>query len=152
MNIGDIAPEFSLPDQTNRRISLSEALGTGGLVVFFYPKDGTPLCAKEACAFRDNYGEFQKYGVNILGVSSDSTASHQRFAQDNGLTYPLLHDAGGVLRKEWGVPSSLGILPGRVTYVLDGSGKVRDIFSSQLEAERHVANALAVARKMAGET
>ena len=114
MNRGDTAPDIVLKDQGGNEIRLSEAAAGGGLVVFFYPKDGTPVCAKEACAFRDNYGEFLKYNVKVVGVSSDDSTSHKRFAQEHNLAFPLLWDEGGRLRKLWKVPGTLGVLPGRL--------------------------------------
>ena len=148
MNRGDTAPDIVLKDQGGNEIRLSEAAAGGGLVVFFYPKDGTPVCAKEACAFRDNYGEFLKYNVKVVGVSSDDSTSHKRFAQEHNLAFPLLWDEGGRLRKLWKVPGTLGVLPGRVTYILDAGMVVQSVFSSQLEAGKHVTTALEAVRKM----
>ncbi|MCC8181123.1 MAG: peroxiredoxin [Planctomycetes bacterium] len=142
MNIGDHAPDFSLPDQNGTTVRLSGIAPGKVLVVFFYPKDGTPICTKEACSFRDSQHAFEQYGAQVIGISSDNTDSHREFAEANNLDFPLLSDEGGMVRKLWQVPSTLGLLPGRVTYVLDADGVVRNIFSAQLEAAKHVQTAL----------
>jgi peroxiredoxin Q/BCP len=149
LNIGDTAPDFMLSDASGQQYDFARATGANGLVVFFYPKDGTPLCVREACAFRDSLGEFHAHGFNVVGVSSDPPDSHSRFAQENGLAYPLLSDTRGLMRKRWGVPSTMGVLPGRVTYVLDRDARVLAVFSSQLEPGQHVEEALNAIKKLA---
>ena len=133
---GDLAPPIALRDQdgVERR---SDQLNGRALVLFFYPKDDTPGCTMEACAFRDSYGELQGLGAEVWGVSGDDTASHQRFASRHSLPYPLLVDRGNALRKAFGVPSVLGLLPGRVTYVIDGQGVVRHVFNNLLDGPAH---------------
>ena len=110
--------------------------------LYFYPKDETPGCTAEACSFRDSYEVFREAGAEVVGVSSDSTSSHDRFATRHRLPFTLLSDEGGRVRKRYGVRPTLGILPGRVTYVIDGSGVVRHVFSSQTGVQRHVQEAL----------
>jgi peroxiredoxin Q/BCP len=126
----------ALPDQNGveRR---SDQLGGKALVLFFYPKDDTPGCTMEACAFRDSYTDLQALGAEVWGVSGDDTASHQRFASRHQLPYPLLVDRGNGLRKAFGVPGVLGLLPGRVTYVIDGQGTVRHVFNNLLDGPAH---------------
>jgi len=133
---GDLAPPIALRDQdgVERR---SDQLNGRALVLFFYPKDDTPGCTMEACAFRDSYGELQGLGAEVWGVSGDDAASHQRFASRHSLPYPLLVDQGNALRKAFGVPSVLGLLPGRVTYVIDGQGVVRHVFNNLLDGPAH---------------
>jgi len=133
---GDLAPPIALRDQdgVERR---SDQLNGMALVLFFYPKDDTPGCTMEACAFRDSYGELQGLGAEVWGVSGDDAASHQRFASRHSLPYPLLVDQGNALRKAFGVPSVLGLLPGRVTYVIDGQGVVRHVFNILLDGPAH---------------
>jgi peroxiredoxin Q/BCP len=130
-------------------VALSEFLGSKAVVLFFYPKDGTVVCTKEACSFRDAYEDFVQAGAVVIGVSSDSTENHRAFASGHRLPFILLADADGYLRKAFGVPKTLGIMPGRVTYVIDKEGIVRHVFSSQFAADRHVAEALAVVRRLA---
>ena len=141
LNTGDRAPLIALADQsgTERR---SDQLGGKALVLFFYPKDDTPGCTMEACAFRDSYADLQAMGAEVWGVSGDDAASHQRFAQRHSLPYPLLVDKGNQLRKAFGVPSVLGLLPGRVTYVIDGGGVIRHVFNNLLDGPAHRREAL----------
>ena len=150
VKVGDRAPEFSLPSQDGV-VSLSELLGRGNVVVYFYPKDRTPGCTAEAGAFRDSYRSFSEQGAEVVGISSDSVDSHKGFAYDCSLPFKILSDVDGAVRKRYGVPSSMGILPGRVTYVIDRDGMVRHIFSSQLHATRHVEEALKGISSIRGE-
>lgn len=140
--VGDRAPLVALSDQngTERR---SDQLDGKALVLFFYPKDDTPGCTMEACAFRDNYTELQSLGAEVWGVSGDDAGSHQRFATRHQLPYPLLVDQANGLRKAFGVPNVLGLLPGRVTYVIDGSGVIRHIFNNLLDGPAHLREAKA---------
>jgi peroxiredoxin Q/BCP len=118
------------------------------LVLFFYPKDFTPGCTTQVCGFRDAFQDFQQAGALVVGVSSDSADSHQRFMATHRLPFPLVSDEKGQLRKLMGVPKTLGFLPGRVTYVLDASGAVRHQFNSQLQIDGHIQEALAVVREL----
>jgi peroxiredoxin Q/BCP len=139
---GDVAPNFSATTYDGVRVSLSDYLGKRGVVLFFYPKDGTSICTKEACAFRDSYEKFTQVGFEVIGVSSDSDESHRTFAQEHHLSFPLISDADGSLRKAFGVPKTLGLIPGRVTYVIDKEGTVRHIFSAQFASDEHVEQAM----------
>lgn len=121
---------------------MKDFLGKKPVVLYFYPKDDTPGCTKEACAFRDEYEVFGKLDAEVIGISSDSVESHKSFAANHDLPFTLLSDEGGKVRKLYGVPNTFGLFPGRVTYVIDREGLVRHIFSSQIEAERHVVEAL----------
>ena len=141
LNIGDRAPLIALADQSGTE-QRSDQLGGKALVLFFYPKDDTPGCTMEACAFRDSYADLQAMGAEVWGVSGDDAASHQRFAQRHNLPYPLLVDKGNQLRKAFGVPSVLGLLPGRVTYVIDGGGVIRHVFNNLLDGPAHRREAL----------
>ena len=143
IKVGDKAPPFSLLSEKGETVNLSDLLGQRPLVLYFYPKDNTAVCTKEACAFRDNFDKFNNIeGAQIVGISSDSVDSHKRFSRDFGLPFTLLSDTGGKVRKLYGVPKSFGLLPGRVTYVIDKEGIVRHIFSSQLDYIKHVQEAL----------
>jgi thioredoxin-dependent peroxiredoxin len=139
---GDPAPEFALKSQEGEVVKLSDLLARGPAVVYFYPKDNTPGCTAEAGAFRDDYAKFGELGAEVVGISSDSVDSHRGFASDCRLPFKILSDADGAVRKRYGVPSSMGFLPGRVTYVIDSGGVVRYVFSSQMHATRHVEEAL----------
>lgn len=142
VQVGDPAPEFTLPSSTGEMVSLSSFQGRE-VVLFFYPKDNTPGCTAEACSFRDSHQAFQEAGAEVIGISSDSETSHQRFAGRFNLPFLLLSDSKGEVRARYGVARTLGILPGRVTYLIDRDGIVRHIFSSQLQPAKHVTEMLA---------
>lgn len=146
LKVGDEAPDFTLKAQTGETIRLSSFRGNKNVVLFFYPKDNTPGCTKEACAFRDSYAEFADRDTIVLGISSDSGESHERFASKYALPFLLLTDAGGTLRKSYGVGRTLGIMPGRATFVIDRQGLIAAVFSSQFQPEEHVRTALAALR------
>jgi peroxiredoxin Q/BCP len=143
LSAGTPAPDFSLEDQNGRRVSLAD-LRDRNVVVYFYPKDDTPGCTREACSFRDQYTDFTDAGAEVYGISSDSPASHRAFAAKYELPFTLLSDPDGKVREAFGVPATLGLLPGRVTYVIDKQGVIRHAFNSQLSPARHVAEALQV--------
>lgn len=118
-------------------------------MLFFYPKDDTAGCTQEVCSFRDANAELSAAGAVVAGISSDGTESHQRFASKHGLSYRLLSDLGGKLRRQVGVPRSMfGLVEGRVTYVLDREGVVRHCFDSMLGATKHVVEALTTVRAL----
>jgi peroxiredoxin Q/BCP len=141
VKVGDKAPDFTLPAQTGDKVTLSEYLGKKNIVLYFYPKDETVGCIKEACSFRDSYQELTELGAEVLGVSGQSVESHVAFATHYGLPFILLADVDNKVRQLFGVPSSLGIFPGRVTYIIDKKGIVRRIFNSQTQTQRHVEEA-----------
>jgi peroxiredoxin Q/BCP len=147
VGVGDTAPDFSLPDRSGRMVRLGDYRGKRAVVLYFYPKDDTPGCTKEACAFRDQYQDFTDAGAEVIGVSSDSEASHAKFSEKHELPFTLVSDRGGAVRKRYGIPATLGLLPGRVTFVIDRQGVVRHVFNSQLQATRHVAEALEALRR-----
>lgn len=142
VQVGDTAPDFTLPSQSGETVSLKDFIGKKSVVLYFYPKDDTPGCTAEACAFRDSYEVFKEAGAEVIGVSDDSSASHQKFATKYNLPFILVSDTGKQLRKLYGVPSTLGLLPGRVTYVIDKNGVVRHIFNSQFNFKGHIEEAL----------
>ena len=144
---GDRAPLIALQDQNGveRR---SDQLAGKSLVLFFYPKDDTPGCTMEACAFRDSYADLQALGAEVWGVSGDNAGSHQRFASRHNLPYPLLVDQNNQLRRAFGVPGVLGLLPGRVTYVIDGEGVVHHVFNNLLDGPAHRREALECLKRL----
>src|SRR6266496_6416285 len=135
---GDKAPDFTLPSQSGEPVRLQDRLGERVVVLYFYPKDNTPGCTAEACAFRDGYEAFTEAGAEVIGVSSDSSGRHAGFASKHGLPFTLLADQGGRVRKAYGVPALFGVLPGRVTYVIDRAGTVRHVFNSMTNIDGHV--------------
>jgi thioredoxin-dependent peroxiredoxin len=138
---GTLAPDFELPDQNGRIVRLRQYHGRN-VVVYFYPKDDTSGCTIEACRFRDDFEKFRATGAEIIGISDDSVESHGHFASKHHLPFTLLSDKGGRVRKLYGVKKSFGVIPGRVTFVIDRKGIVRHIFSSQSRPARHVEEAL----------
>lgn len=148
IDVGQSAPDFDLTDAQGKRVRLGDFRGKRAVVLYFYPKDDTPGCRKEACSFRDSYESFKEAGAEVIGVSSDSEASHEKFASKYKLPFTLLADKGGTIRKQYGVPATLGLLPGRVTFVIDRDGIVRHVFNSQLQATRHVDEALSILKRL----
>ena len=148
IQVGDKAPDFSLPSQSGAEVRLRDRLGQRVIVLYFYPKDDTPGCTKEACAFRDSYEVFTDAGADVIGISSDSVDKHSAFAGKHSLPFTLLSDQGGKVRKSYGVPSVLGLLPGRVTYVIDQAGTVRSIINSMTQIDHHINEALDTVRKL----
>ena len=142
VRVGDAAPDFTLPDQRGRPVRLGELTDKKNVVLYFYPKDGTPGCMREARAFRDAYDSFTAADTEVIGVSSDSVKSHERFAANERLPFVLLSDRDGTVRELYGVERTLGILPGRVTYVIGRGGIVRHVYSSQLRVTQHSREAL----------
>jgi len=151
VKVGDAAPDITLRSHTGELVSLKELLGKKDVVLYFYPKDDTPGCTAEACAFRDSYEVFKQYGAEVIGVSSDSIDSHRGFASKHNLPFILLSDGEGKARKIYGVTSTLGMLRGRVTYIIDRKGIVRHIFSSQFNPRKHVEEALKVLKSLREE-
>ena len=137
VRVGDVAPDFTLPDAAGVPVSLHDFRGKAAVVLYFYPKDNTPICTAEACSFRDSYEAFRQAGAEVIGVSADSIASHSQFTQNHKLPFRLLSDADHSVQDHYGVPKTLWLLPGRVTYLIDRAGIVRHIFSSQFQAAQH---------------
>jgi peroxiredoxin Q/BCP len=146
LKVGDQAPDFTLPTSGGKDVRLSDLFAKKAVVVFFYPKDDTPGCTVEACSFRDNYDAFTEAGAEVVGISSDSVDSHDRFASKHGLPMTLLSDRDGKVRSLFGVKATLGLFPGRATFVIDRLGVVRHVFVSQLRAGAHVGEALTVVK------
>ena len=142
IEVGDKAPLFTATLQDGGTFDAASLRGKKALVLFFYPKDNTPVCTQQACAFRDAYEQFVKADVEVIGVSSDSPESHRRFAAKHRLPFPIISDPDSSLRKLFGVPRAWGIFPGRVTYVIDKEGVVRLVYNATLAAEPHVRKAL----------
>ena len=149
---GDTAPDFTLPAQSGDLVRLKDRLGHRVVVLYFYPRDDTRGCTAQACAFRDSHEVFAEAGAEVIGVSSDSVSRHAAFAGRHELPFTLLSDQGGRVRRLYGVPAALGLLPGRVTYVIDRQGVVRHVFNSMTNIGQHVSDALGVVRQLqAGE-
>ncbi len=146
--IGSVAPDFTLLSQSGEKVRLKDFIGKKNIVLYFYPKDYTAGCTAEACAFRDSYEVFKQEGAEVIGISSDTKESHSGFASDYKLPFILLSDNEGKVRELYGVPKTLALLPGRVTYIIDRNGIIRHIFSSQLMPKKHIDEALKVLKNI----
>jgi peroxiredoxin Q/BCP len=148
VQIGERAPDFELPDGGGKTVRLSEFQGKKNVVLFFYPKDDSPGCTVEACTFRDRYQDFADAGAELIGISSDSVESHAHFAGKHQLPMTLLSDSRGEVRKRYGIKATLGLLPGRATFIVDKSGVVRHVFESQVRVKKHVQESLDVLKRL----
>jgi thioredoxin-dependent peroxiredoxin len=150
--VGQKAPDFTLPSTTGAPVTLSLLFARQPVVLFFYPKDDTPGCSVEACTFRDLYDAFVAVGAEVIGISSDSIDSHEHFVRKHRLPMTLVSDVGGAVRALYGVPPTLGLLPGRATFVIDRTGTVRHVFVSQFRVRQHASEALEVIKRIAAES
>ncbi len=151
LETGDLAPDFNAADHQGQEIRLQDFRGRQVVVLFFYPQDGTPVCTEEACSFRDSMEEFSQAGAVVIGVSGNSLESHRRFAESHQLPYSLLSDAKGTLRKLYQVPNSMGLVPKRVTFVIDRQGVIRHVFSMLFQGEVHAREALKIVQSLREE-
>ncbi len=149
---GDQCPSFTLKDQHGEVFDVDKAIGKDNLVIYFYPKDDSPGCTKQACSFRDSFEDLKEAGARVVGISSDDEKSHKKFAEKHNLPFTLLADSQKKVRKLFGVPTNLlGFIPGRVTYIIDKKGIVRGVFNSQMNFDQHVPEALKVLEKIEAE-
>ena len=149
IGVGSTVPSFSLNDQFGKDFDISSVKGKKNLVIYFYPKDDSPGCTKEACSFRDQFEVFSEYDAVIIGISAQSVKSHLDFANKHRLNYTLLSDEGNKVRKLFDVPTNLfGLLPGRVTYVVNKDGKIVFMFNSQIQAEKHIEEAIRILKEL----
>lgn len=151
LKIGDEIPNFKTKDTNGDNFDSKDFLGHKPLVIYFYPKDHTPGCIVEACSFRDQYEDFTALGAEVIGISSDNEASHQSFAQKYKLPFILLSDKAKSIQKLFGVPTKLfGLLPGRVTYIIDKNGIIKMIFDSVMP-KNHISKAIEVIKELNNE-
>ncbi|EPX56744.1 Alkyl hydroperoxide reductase subunit C-like protein [Cystobacter fuscus DSM 2262] len=149
IKVGDEAPDFNFTHKNGSPASLKSLRQQKAVVLYFYPKDDTPGCTAQACSFRDSYEDFVQAGAEVIGVSSDDASKHEAFAARYRLPFTLVSDADGELRKRYGVPRSfLGLVPGRVTYVIDRQGVVQHVFNSQLQSTKHISEAMDVLKRL----
>jgi peroxiredoxin Q/BCP len=148
LKIGDIVPNFTAKDSHGEVFESKSVLGRKPLVIYFYPKDNTPGCTTEACSFRDQYEDFASLGAEVIGISADSVKSHHKFANKHKLPFILLSDQDKRLRQLFGVKNNLfGLLPGRVTFIIDRNGVVIYIFDS-MNAAKHIPKALEIIKEL----
>lgn len=148
IKVSEKAPDFSLPASDGTTYKLSEHIGKHNIVLFFYPKDDSPVCSTEACSFRDSHQIFKDAGADVVGISSDSIDSHKAFVDKLHLPYVLLSDDKNATRKLYGVGKTAGLIPGRVTFLIDKKGVVRNVFDSQLSAQKHVDETLKILKTL----
>ncbi|WP_310554537.1 peroxiredoxin [Flavobacterium sp.] len=148
LKVGDIIPNFVSNDGNGNIFDVANYVGKKPLVIYFYPMDNTPGCTAQACSFRDQYQDFTDLGAEVIGISSDSEKSHEKFASKYKLPFILLSDNDKKIRKLFGVSAGLfGLMPGRVTYVADKNGKIVLIFDSMM-ATKHIPKALEAIKKL----
>jgi peroxiredoxin Q/BCP len=152
VQVGSQAPDFTAKASNGETISLKDYKDKKAVVLYFYPKDETSVCTKEACAFRDSYQVFKDMGAEVIGVSADSDDSHKSFASHHQLPFILLSDSDGSLRKLYKVPNSFGLLPGRVTFIIDKQGVIRHTFNSMMDGERHVKESLDTLKQISSKS
>lgn len=149
LGVGDKIPNFSAKDSYGNEFESNSIIGKKTVVLYFYPKDNTPGCTAQACSFRDQYEDFKDLGAEVIGISSDSEVSHQKFTKQYKLPFMLLSDNNKKLRTLFGVKTNLfGLLPGRVTYVIDKNGIIQLVFDS-LVSINHIPKALNSIKKLA---
>lgn len=146
---GDAAPTLAMTTHDGETLSLADYQGQHPVVLYFYPRDDTPICTQEACGFRDAYDDFRAAGAVVIGVSGDSQASHRRFVATHDLPFLLVADTDGAVRKAFGLPSGISLFNKRITFVIDRDGVICHAFEARLAAGQHVDEALAVVRDLA---
>ena len=148
MKVGDKAPDFTLFSQTGENVTLSQIIGKKNIVLYFYPKDESKGCTRQACEFRDKYEVFTDLGAEVIGLSSDDIKSHESFAKKYNLPFILLSDNENKVRKLYDVKSTFGVIPGRVTFVIDKKGIIKSIFSSQFNFKKHIDESLETLKQL----
>ena len=137
IGVGDVIPEFTLPNENNEMVTVSKS-DQEKRVIYFYPKDDTKVCTAQACSFRDWQSELNALGYSVIGISSDSPSSHQKFIAKHNLNFTLLSDQGGKVRKQFGAASFVGLIPSRKTFVVNEKGIIEFIYNAMFESEEHV--------------
>jgi len=148
LKVGDKIPDFTATDSNGQAFDSRSFIGQKPVVIYFYPKDNTPGCTAQACSFRDQYQDFKDLGAEVIGISSDSEASHEKFSKQYKLPFILLSDKNKRIRNQFGVKGDMfGLIPGRVTYVADKNGIIKMIFDSVL-ATKHIPKALEAIKRL----
>lgn len=145
------APDVSFLAEAGVKVRLADLLGRKTLVLFFYPRDMSAGCTAEACSFRDAYEDFLTAGAEVIGVSSDDEASHESFREKHRLPFRLLTDVDGAAARAFGVKKTLGLIAGRVTFVIDTRGQIRHRFDSQIRVNEHVVKALELVKSLVAQ-
>lgn len=151
LKVGDVAPDFALPAQGGATVVLSDVLQRAWAVLFFYGKNNTPLCSSQVCAFRNAYQDFRAAGAEVFGISRDSENAHYQMAERLYVPFHLLSDVDGRVAELYGVSKTFGVIPGRVTFVIDSASVVRMVYPSQFHAKAHMEKALKLLRQRVEE-
>ncbi len=152
LDVGTTAPDFALPSQSGQVVRLSDLTAEKIVVLYFYPADDTPGCTKESCSFRDHYDVFKDAGAEVVGVSKDSVASHTSFANKHRLPFTLLSDTDGSVHAQYGARTLAGLMPRRVTFIIDKNNTIRHVFNAMFKAEQHVSESLEIIKKLTAHT
>ncbi|HPE56641.1 MAG TPA: peroxiredoxin [Bacteroidales bacterium] len=143
VKVGEKVPNFQLVDQNGNMFYLESVLGKNNLIIYFYPKDFTPGCTAEACAFQNMHNDFKDLDAEIIGISSDSVETHLKFAKKYNLTFTLLSDEDNKVKMKFGIVDSFfGLISSRITFVVDKKGIIRNVFNSQINIKKHIRSAL----------
>lgn len=146
LKVGDEAPFFRGKDQHGHDVALDALLANGPVVLYFYPRDFTPVCTKEACLFRDAHADLAAKGAQVVGVSTDTDETHRAFAEKHALEFPLLSDPNRKLAKDYKAAFPFGLGTQRVTYVIGTDRAIRGAFHHELSAQKHVDDVMALLR------
>lgn len=146
---GDKAPNFTAQDQDGKAVSLADFKGKQAVLLYFYPKDNTPGCTKQACGLRDSLNDLKQQGVAVLGVSMDDAKSHKKFIADHNLNFPLLVDTDGKITDTYGAKHSNGKMARRVSFMIDKSGTITHVTDNP-SADKHLADMKEAAGKLKG--
>ncbi|MFZ1082350.1 MAG: peroxiredoxin [Candidatus Kryptoniota bacterium] len=138
LKVGDKAPEFELQATGGKIFRLSGNLNGGKLILYFYPKDFTPGCTREACGFRDEFAELRKSEIKVFGISTDSIGSHEKFKMEHQLPFDLLSDLNGEVARLYGAYNKLFRMANRVTIILDGDGTILSITKNMFVPGAHI--------------
>ena len=148
LKAGDPAPDFEGPTSDGSKLGLKDFLGKKNVVLYFYPKDDTPGCTKEACSFRDNLQPIRNMGAEIIGVSLDSIESHGKFASKYGLSFPLISDKDKRIANAYGVLKDTGTSTNRVTFIIDKTGKIAKVFP-KVDVTKHTEEVVSALKELA---
>lgn len=139
--VGDTAPMFTLKDQDNKTFDVKDYLGKKMLVIYFYPKDESSGCTKEACAFRDSFTDYSNAGAMVIGINNESVETHKKFQENHNLPFVLLSDPNKQVINKFGVKNKF-FMTGRETFVVDLNGKIAFVYNSEMQAVKHTTEAL----------
>ena len=148
VKVGDQAPEFEGPTTDGSKLGLKDFVGKKNVVLYFYPKDDTPGCTREACSFRDNIAPIRKMGAEVVGVSLDSITSHEKFTTKFGLPFPLISDKEKQIAKAFGVLRETGTSTNRITFIIDKQGKIANVFP-KVDVSKHTEEVVAALKQLA---